>query len=270
MAKAKSAPRRDAKFPPAIPQFLKANTGLDSEQWDNIMKLVNKPEQDSLEWDKSYGYCENIGDKRGYTIGIFGATTGGRRDLRPDAPALFKAFDAASGSANPSISGGLARAGVHGSMHDAILRIHDSENVFCRHVGKLQRNGAWRAATWRTFYERYIRYSVKQARLRRFNSALTIGSFVDTALNQGAEGGRGTLQWVLSRSGRSPNEKTFLMSFYRQRAKVVDTNCYNQPPNGANRVEQWRKLLKMGQMSLKDADNAIAEATRWTLVEGEC
>ncbi|WP_277347151.1 hypothetical protein [Collimonas pratensis] len=38
---------------------------------------------------------------------------------------------------------------------------------------------------WHTFYNVYIKYSLQQARQRGFSSALTIGSFVDTALNQG-------------------------------------------------------------------------------------
>src|SRR5690242_17676266 len=83
----------DANFSPTTLQFLKRNTGLDGEQWDNIMKLINKPEQDSLNWTNYYGYCEDIGDKRGYTIGIFGATTGGSNDVSPDAPVLFKEYD---------------------------------------------------------------------------------------------------------------------------------------------------------------------------------
>lgn len=74
----------DANFSPSTLQFLKANTGLDGEQWDNIMKLVNKPEQDSLKWTEFYGYAEDIGDNRGYTIGIFGATTGGSNDTGPN------------------------------------------------------------------------------------------------------------------------------------------------------------------------------------------
>lgn len=61
----------DGNFAPDTLKFLQTNTGLDGEQWDNIMKLVNKSEQDSLDWTASYGYCEDIGDDRGYTIGIF-------------------------------------------------------------------------------------------------------------------------------------------------------------------------------------------------------
>lgn len=69
-------------------------------------------------------------------------------------------------------------------MNGSILKIKDTEKVFCGKINKLQNNDAWREAIWQTFYKVYIKYSVQQARQRGFNSALTIGSFVDTALNQ--------------------------------------------------------------------------------------
>ncbi|MCM3342855.1 chitosanase [Paenibacillus sp. MER TA 81-3] len=264
-SKAYAATPHDKNFSPATLQFLRANTGLDGEQWDNIMKLVNKPEQDSLDWTKYYGYCEDIGDDRGYTIGIFGATTGGSNDKHPDGPALFKEFDAASGASNPSVEGGLSRIGVRGSMNGSILKIKDSEKVFCGKIKGLQNNDAWREAIWQTFYKVYIKYSVQQARQRGFNSALTIGSFVDTALNQGATGDSGTLEGVLSRSGKSTDEKTFMKKFYAQRTLIVDTNEYNQPPNGKNRVRQWSQLLDMGETDLKNADAAIVKVTNWKM-----
>ncbi|AUH49630.1 chemotaxis protein [Chromobacterium sp. ATCC 53434] len=265
VAAARTAANPDDNFSPATLKFLKANTGLDGEQWNNIMKLINKPEQDSLDWTKFYGYCEDIGDKRGYTIGIFGATTGGPNDEGPDGPTLFKEFDAASGAANPSIEGGLSRIGAHGKMQGSILKISDSSKVFCGKIGGLQANAAWRQAMWNTFYKVYIQYSVSQARQRGFNSALTIGSFVDTALNQGAAGDSGTLQGLLSRSGNSADEKTFMTTFYAQRSKIVDTNDYNQPPNGKNRVKQWSTLLNMGETDLKNADAAVAKVTDWEM-----
>ena len=264
-SKAYAANSHDDNFSPETLTFLRANTGLDGEQWDNIMKLINKPEQDSLDWTKYYGYCEDIGDDRGYTIGIFGATTGGSNDKHPDGPALFKEFDAASGAANPSVEGGLARIGVKGSMNGSILKIKDSEKVFCGKINKLQNNDAWREAIWQTFYKVYIKYSVQQARQRGFNSALTIGSFVDTALNQGATGDSGTLEGVLSRSGKSSDEKTFMKKFYAERTKIVDTNDYNQPPNGKNRVKQWSQLWDMGKANLKNADDAIVKVTSWKM-----
>lgn len=255
----------DANFSSKTLQFLKHNTGLDGEQWNNIMKLINKPEQDSLKWTKYYGYCENIHDDRGYTIGIFGATTGGSNDTGPDGPELFREFDALSGAKIPSAEGGLARIGAHGRMSGSILKISDSNKTFCSKVEAMQNNATWREAMWRTFYKVYIQYSVQQARQRGFNSALTIGSFVDTALNEGADGGRDSLQGLLARSGDSPDEKTFMRRFYAERAKVVDTHHYNTSPNGKNRVKQWSTLMDQGKTDLKNADAALAKVTRWEL-----
>ncbi|GLI09130.1 hypothetical protein YDYSG_51620 [Paenibacillus tyrfis] len=255
----------DDNFSPETLKFLRNNTGLDGEQWNNIMKLINKPEQDDLNWTKYYGYCEDIKDKRGYTIGIFGATTGGSRDTHPDGPDLFKAYDAAKGASNPSAEGALKRLGINGKMKGSILEIKDSEKVFCGKIEKLQNDAAWRKAMWETFYNVYIRYSVEQARQRGFTSALTIGSFVDTALNQGATGGSDTLQGLLARSGSSSNEKTFMKNFHAKRTLVVDTNEYNQPPNGKNRVKQWDTLVDMGKMNLKNVDSEIAQVTDWEM-----
>ncbi|CBW74776.1 Chitosanase (EC 3.2.1.132) [Mycetohabitans rhizoxinica HKI 454] len=255
----------DANFSPATLQFLKKNTGLDGEQWNNIMKLINKPEQDSLQWTKYYGYCQNIHDDRGYTIGIFGATTGGSNDTGPDGPELFKTFDALSGAKIPSAEGGLTRIGAHGKMSGSILKISDSSKTFCSKVKAQQNNPTWREAMWRTFYNVDIQYSVQQARQRGFDSALTIGSFVDTALNQGADGGGDSLKALLARSGDSPNEKTFMTRFYAERAKVVDTHDYNTSPNGKNRVKQWSKLMDQGETDLKNADAAIVKVTNWQL-----
>ncbi|GGF93728.1 hypothetical protein GCM10010913_14140 [Paenibacillus aceti] len=255
----------DSKFSPQTLQFLKTNTGLDGEQWNNIMKLVNKPEQDDLNWTKFYGYCENIGDDRGYTIGIFGATTGGPNDQGPDGPELFKEYDRAKGASNPSVEGALKRLGINGKMKNGILVISDSDSKFVKKINSLQNDSAWREAMWRTFYNVYIKYSVDQAKKRGFTSALTIGSFVDTALNQGATGGSNSLQGLLSRSGSSKDEKTFMTKFYAERTKVVDTNQYNTPPNGKNRVKQWSSLLSMGETDLKNADAAIKKVTNWQL-----
>jgi chitosanase len=265
LSKASAGPQHDANFSPATLSFLKSKTGLDGEQWDNIMKLVNKPEQDSLNWTKFYGYCENINDNRGYTIGIFGATTGGSNDTYPDGPALFKEYDAASGASNPTIEGGLARIGAKGKMNGRILNITESASSFCKKINGLQNNSKWRDAIWKTFYNVYINYAVQQANQRGFKSALTIGSFVDSALNHGATGGSNTLQGLLSRSGTSSNEKTFMNSFHATRTKIVNTNHYNQAPNGTNRVKQWNDLLNQGYSSLKNADAAVVKATSWTM-----
>jgi chitosanase len=71
-------------------------------------------------------------------------------------------------------------------MSGAILKITDDSKGFCGKIATLQHDADWREAMWRTFYKIDIRYSVEQARQRGFDSALTIGSSVDTALNGSA------------------------------------------------------------------------------------
>ncbi|WP_068617330.1 chitosanase [Paenibacillus tuaregi] len=260
---AAAAGNSDSKFPPVVLDMLKSKTGLDSEQWDNIMKLVNKPEQDNLNWTKYYGYCEDIGDDRGYTMTIYGATTGGPNDPGGDAPELFEQYDAEKGASNPSVTGAFKRLGIKGTYKNGVINITDGS--FCKKINKLQNDEDWKVATWKTFYNIYIKYSVDQARKRGFNSALTIGSFVDAALNHGATGGSNTLQGLLSKSGSSSDEKTFMTKFYKERTKIVDTNDYNQPPNGKNRVKQYSNLMNMGETDLKNADSAIAQVTDWEM-----
>ncbi|NIE84426.1 MULTISPECIES: chitosanase [unclassified Burkholderia] len=252
-------------FSPATLQFLQTSTGLDGEQWDNIMKLVNKSEQDSLTWTNVYGYCEDIGDDRGFTIGIFGATTGGPNDGDPDGPTLFRNFDAASGAATPSVEGGLARIGATGTMSGPILKIDGKKKDFCAKVNGLQNNPAWREAMWRTFYTVYIQPSVQEARNRGFGSALTIGSFVDTALNQGVDASPNALLGLLKRVPNSADEKTFMNAFHAERSKVVDTSHFNQAPNGLNRVKQWDSLLNEGLSNLRNCDADIVKATSWKM-----
>lgn len=126
-------------------------------------------------------------------------------------------------------------------MNGSILKIADSPSSFCAKVNALQNNPAWREAIWKTFYSVYIKYSVDEAHKRGFSDALVIGSFVDTALNQGGP----SLGDLLSKSGNSSDEKIFLKNFYVERSKVVDTNRYNQAPNGMKRVKQWNDLLDM-------------------------
>lgn len=263
--KSYAATNPDSNFSPATLKFLKDNTGLDGEQWNNIMKLVNKPEQDDLNWTNYYGYCEKLPDKRGFTIGIFGATTGGANDTGPDGPDLFKEYDKVKGATNPSVSGALKRLGINGSMSGSILVIKDSDSVFIKKINALQNDPAWREAMWKTFYNVYINYSVQQANQRGFKTALTIGSFVDAALNHGATGDSNSLQGLLKKSGTSTNEKTFMTSFYAKRTLIVDTNDYNQAPNGKNRVKQWSTLLSQGETDLKGADAAIVKVTNWEM-----
>ena len=67
-------------FPENVFTDYLAQYGLDAEQWNNIMRVISKYEQDDPScngWTTKYTYCANIDDDRGITLGIYGATTGG-------------------------------------------------------------------------------------------------------------------------------------------------------------------------------------------------
>jgi chitosanase len=270
-AATRPATSHDSNFSTTTLDFLWANTGLDGEQWDNIMKLVNKPEQDSLNWVQAYSYCENIGDNRGFTIGIVGATTGGSNDGGPDGPALFKNFDALKGASSPTTLNGLKRLGITASMSGSIIKFNSADtsgntnSKFCKAIHNLQNDAQWRAAIWQTAYNSYIRVAMTNAKARGYTSAATIGSFFDTALNQGGDGDSNSLQGLINKTGSASSESAFMTKFHNLRLKVVNTNDYNQSPNGTNRVKEWMQLFTDGKISLKNADAEVVKVTSWTM-----
>jgi chitosanase len=235
------------------------------------MKIVNKPEQDSLDWVAAYSYCENINDGRGFTIGIVGATTGGPNDGGPDGPALFQDFDALKGASNPSTLGGLQRLGITATMSNGIIVFKSSDTSgntssrLCTAIHGLQNDAQWRAAIWQSAYDSYISVAVQNMKSRGFKNAATIGSFFDTALNQGGCCDKNSLQGLIDQVGSYSSEADFMSQFHNLRLKVVDTNQYNQAPNGTNRVKQWMQLYTDGELDLKNADAEVLKVTNWTL-----
>lgn len=72
VAAAPVAATRSATASPAA-----AAAGLDDPAKKEIaMKIVCSAENSDLDWKKYYGYCEDIGDGRGYTAGIIGFCSG--------------------------------------------------------------------------------------------------------------------------------------------------------------------------------------------------
>ena len=45
-------------------------------QVDTILSLISLPENSRIQWWENYNYIENLHDGRGYTVSIFGATSG--------------------------------------------------------------------------------------------------------------------------------------------------------------------------------------------------
>jgi chitosanase len=185
---------------------------------------------------------------------------------------LFTNFDRLKGASNPSALGGLARLGITATLSNGILVFSSSDtsgntsSKLCKAIGALGTDPQWRAAVWQTAYTDYIQPSVQYAHQRGFTSAASIGSFFDTALNEGNDSGdKDGLQGLIAQVGSYTNEADFMNQFFTLRLKIVNTNDYNQSPNGTMRVKQWQQLYTDGFTSLINADAEVLKVTNWQL-----
>lgn len=150
--------------PPAAAARLAALTGLDDAQLSVVLGMIGGPEQATTKWwlaadgSSVYGYAEALGDGRGVTIGVYGATTGAGYD---DADALFRAYG------RPDVP-----------------RKTPAEIVAA--VKSFADDPAWRAAMWDAYMTAYIAPTVAMLR-QHFPrpSALTIGAVWDASMNAG-------------------------------------------------------------------------------------
>lgn len=240
----------DAKFPPGIAEALAKATGMDAEQWDNALDLFAKAEQDEKKgWTRDpgrfYGSCERLTydeGKRGFTIGAFGATTGGTE--AGDAERLFK------------------EAGIDPRKDLG----YPDRDKFIANVEKLGQNPDWQASMWRWFIAEYVAPTMAALKKRGFTSALTVAAVTDCSFNQGNDMDHGTA-WVLKQVGAAKSEEAFLHAFLDARDRVVDNkkDDFNDSGNGKRRVQMYRRLLEQGHLNLKDCKEDVRAATKWKM-----
>lgn len=220
----KPAPGRD-HFPTGILESLEALTSLSAEQLTSILMMVAGPEQARREWwlDASgksiYGYAEALGDGRGVTLGLYGATTGRGYD---DAAALWAAY-------------GRPEYG----------RLSDDDIV--EKVGGLASDPAWAQAMWRAYIDTYWRPVVQNA---PYGSALTVGAMLDTAMNAGlgddSPRAWGLIHLVHAASERGGGESGFLGAFLELRTQYPVEHSGDQ----RQRIRAWQSLLNDGKWDM--------------------
>lgn len=206
-------------FPAGVLDSLKALTALSAEQLSSILSMIAGPEQARTEWwlDASgksiYGYAEALGDGRGVTLGLYGATTGRGYE---DAAALWAAY-------------GRPEYG----------RLSEDDTI--AKVGDLAADPAWAQAMWRAYVDTYWRPVMQSA---PHKSALTIGALLDTAMNAGlgddSSSAWGLLHLVHSASERGGGERGFLNAFLELRAN----NPVEHSGDQRRRIRAWQALLR--------------------------
>jgi chitosanase len=220
---------------PQIPPFvLDAMGGLDSEQMSTILALIGGPEQSSVRWwegadgSSVFGYCENIGDGRGVTMGIAGFT-----------------------SDNPEVSQVLKKAGYDPSdLPDPKKCKKKKKCDFCDWVRAHGTDPRFVAAQWQQYLDEYLEIAVKLVPPQFRGNALILGLLADTAMNSG-DGDEGSA-WGVSHlaraaSGGSPVE--WVNSFCDLRAAHFARG--NPPEDRKWRLETWRQLAADGKWDLR-------------------
>lgn len=216
-------------FPSGTLNQLMALTGLDAQQITNILGMINGPEQSKSEWwltaedEIIYHYAEDIGDGRGVTIGLYGATTGAGYE---DANVIWE------NCGHPDY-GQL-------SVPEIIAKVHEIAN-----------DPPWWKAQWDAYISTYWEPTLELLQPRGFRSALTIGALMDTAMNAGLEdddaGHWGVNHLMQQAIVNSPTEPNFLKKFLELRLKYPTQNSGNMK----KRIGAWQTLLRDNQWDMQ-------------------
>ena len=221
------------EFPAGTLQGLQTLTGLDPEQIFNVLAMIQGPEQARWEWcrDNSgasiYGYAEAIGDGRGVTVGLYGATTGQGYD---DAKTLWKLYG-----------------------HPELATLGEEDLI--QKVKSIANEPAWRKAMWDAYIATYWKPSADLLRSYGFKKALTLGAVLDASMNAGMEdddskhwGSAHLVQAAHDISGN--NEAAFMEAFLALRSQYPTDRSGNM----RRRIEAWRNLLRNGQWDMRGID----------------
>ncbi len=216
-------------FPPGTLNELQnlTFTGLDVQQITNILGMINGPEQSNSKWwltsDRQliYAYAEDIGDGRGVTIGIYGATTGfGYRD----ADVIWENYNQNFGKL---------------SKEEIIQKVHE-----------VAHDHKWWKAQWDAYISTYWNPAVALLTSKQYTEALSIGVLVDTAMNAGMEDDDqehwGVNHLFQEAIADTDNEQDFLEKFLELRLKFPTKNSGNMK----KRVGAWQKLLRDRQWDM--------------------
>lgn len=158
--------------PHNIPNYISQTLGLETRQVSTILSMIGGPEQSNVEWFKQnngksvFGYCENIDDDRGVTMGISGFVS-----KYTEFDTVFKNYnvnDYRKETGNPDDCKPFSKCKL------------------CDWVNARGNDPNWIAAQWMVYHEKYIvpvmKFMPKQPNL---NNALIKGLLLDTAMNAG-------------------------------------------------------------------------------------
>jgi chitosanase len=222
----KSPPPSAGNFPAGVAEKLFKVTALDATQLDAVLGMIQGPEQARTEWwldadgGSVYGYAEDIGDGRGVTIGLYGATTGRGYD---DATRLFAAY---------------GRPDVPGMKPKDIVKA----------VRSFATDPKWQTAMWDSYIAEYI---APTKAMLPYASALTFGAVLDASMNAGLDDDSGK-SWgsrhlVREAAASTRTEAAFVAELLRLRRAYPTEHSGDM----TRRIDAWERLLKDNRWDMR-------------------
>ena len=207
-------------------------------QCDTILQLVSIPENDRVDWTLNYDYIENIGDGRGYTVGLCGFCSGtgdllmvfqALQKINPNHP-LVKYIPALQ-----QVNGTSSTAGLQGLVTD-LPKYNDV---------------AWKQATWTILIQLYWGPAMSFAAQLGTYSAICKYEYYDTAINHGADAlpqiNQMVNQKLLPKNGGS--EKAYLAAFLLARQQVIKSDP-SLDGGQTDRIQLAQSILVKQNMNL--------------------
>ena len=219
-------PVQPTHFPAGVAEKLFKVTALDATQLDAVLGMIQGPEQARTEWwldaggGSVYGYAEDIGDGRGVTIGLYGATTGRGYD---DATRLFAAY---------------GRPDVPDMKPRDIVKA----------VRGFAADPKWQTAMWDSYIAEYI---APTKAMLPYASALTFGAVLDASMNAGLDDDSsrswGSRHLVREAAAATRSEAAFVAELLRLR------RAYPTGRSGdmTRRIDAWERLLKDNRWDMR-------------------
>jgi hypothetical protein len=205
--------------------------GMDAEQLSNILSMIGGPEQSNVQWwlgvDRKnvYGYCENINDGRGVTVGLSGFVT-------------------KWGEAQK-----LVKAGGGGSF-DVNQCAPRKSCPFCDWVRANGNNQKFIDAQWNSYVNNFMKLVPKYIPSQFKGNALIKGMMLDLAMNAGEfkEGNAWGLKEV-TQAAKGNDQRSWANSFLD--ARYSHFTAGNSQSMRAGRIDAWRKLVQDNQWDMR-------------------
>lgn len=223
--------------PHNIPDIVLRSLALDAGQVSTIMSLIGGPEQSNVEWWKKtngqpvYGYCENINDGRGVTMGLAGFVSkwGGLGSV-------FKEY-------------GVDMATV-GNPDDCMPK---KGCKLCSWVQARGEDQKWKDAQWKRYHDDYIMHIPRIIPKQFADNALIKGLILDTTMNSGI-GNEGNA-WgadTLAKAAKGATSLEWVNNFCDLRFNHYSKG--NSTDQKTGRLLTWRTLAKEGKWDMRDVD----------------